>query len=682
MSCRSPAAAQCPADLRLVRLKTATLRCEQASLTGESQAVAKSTEAVRDAQAELQAQECMVFAGTTVSNGQALGVVTATGMATQVGRIQASITAAKEEEEDTPLKKKLDEFSDSLTRFITAICVLVWLTNYKSFVSWSLLPGSSFLPDLQSVTFSLTACTYYFKIAVALAVAAIPEGLPAVITTCLALGTRKMAKKNAIVRKLASVETLGCTTVICSDKTGTLTTNQMAAVQLVTLDAKEPKRAADLRSFEVAGSTYSPSEGGVVGLRALDAPLRALAAAAALCNEARLEWRQDKGAYACVGEPTEGALKVLVEKIGGPMPADDKAAAALRAAGPADGAEASCGRYAAAERKLALLEFDRERKSMSVLTATAAGNRLLVKGAGESVLERCTHAMLADGSRVPLTKASRTAILGCVADMAAGALRVLAFAVKEGAELKELATYTGEGHPAHRLLQQPERYAEIESGLTFLGLAGLRDPPRPEVSQALRECRMAGIRVVVITGDNKLTAEAICTNIGLFAEGEALQRKSLTGREFSALSAAEQLAFLTPRPGDGSAGRVVSRAEPQHKQDIVRLLKSAGEIVAMTGDGVNDAPALQLANIGIAMGLSGTEVAKEAADMVLADDNFSTIVAAVEEGRGIYMNMKAFIRRVPPPRAALVLLGEDETVQIQRRSRPRASLWMKHTRAF
>jgi hypothetical protein len=548
-----------PADLRLVKLKTATLRVDQASLTGESVAVAKRTEPINDEGAELQAQECMIFAGTTVSNGQAVGIVNSTGMATQIGcvcaalpnvapaatvlitqtdahlcaslclrnsAIQASISAAKEEEEDTPLKKKLDEFGDTLTKCISAICVLVWLTNYKSFIHWEYKPDS-YLPDFSTFTFSLTKCTYYFKIAVALAVAAIPEGLPAVITTCLALGTRKMAKKNAIVRKLASVETLGCTTVICSDKTGTLTTNQMSAVRLVTLNGSLPKTPSDLRRFEVQGTTYNPEEGDIVGLRDLDASLETAAAVCALCNEARIEWRADKGAYVCVGEPTEGALKVLVEKMGAPSAAQNKAIANARARDRAAAAEGACAVYAASERKLALLEFDRSRKSMSVLVAPVGGgpNRLLVKGASECVLERCTHAMLADGTRVTLTKAAKAALLLQASDMAADALRVLSFAVKEGKELGELASYSGEAHPAHKALQAPEKYGaslrhslrlsaaacslvlhacacarthatphatdEIESGLTFVGLAGLRDPPRPEVRGAMEECRMA-----------------------------------------------------------------------------------------------------------------------------------------------------------------------------------------------
>ena len=473
--------------------------------------------------------------------------------------------------------------------------------------------------------------------------AAIPEGLPAVITTCLALGTRKMAKKNAIVRKLASVETLGCTTVICSDKTGTLTTNQMSAVKVVSIGASAPTKEADLRIFEVKGTTYSPEEGGVVALPStLDVNLKTLSEVCALCNEARIEYNTVKSAYACVGEPTEGALRVLVEKFGAPSAAENKEILAGRASDKVRFAEAACGAYSGNFTKVGLLEFDRDRKSMSVIvTPKKSGrNRLLVKGASENVLGRCTKMLLPSGEIVPMSAASRDVLLDQVNGMASGALRVLAFAIKDGADLGELADYNGADHPAHKLLLDPTNYLSIESNLTFVGLIGLRDPPRPEVRDAVEECRKAGIRVVVITGDNKLTAEAICREISVFEKGETHVGKSLTGREFSDLSHAKQVEFLM----HGGGGRVFSRAEPKHKQDIVRLLKDQGEIAAMTGDGVNDAPALKLANIGIAMGITGTEVAKEAADMVLADDNFSTIVSAVAEGRAIYMNMKAFIR--------------------------------------
>merc|ERR1719399_1994968 len=270
----------------------------------------------------------------------------------------------------------------------------------------------------------------------------------------------------------------------------------------------------------------------------------------------------------------------------------------------------------------------------------AASNVLMVKGAPECVLERCTHALLADGTVVELTAADRRAILKHAASISSQALRCLGMAIKtEG--LGAVASYDGgHTHPGHKLLGDPGRYLEVESGLCFLGLAGLQDPPREEVAPAIALCRRAGVRVVVITGDNQLTAEAICRRIGVFGDGEDLVGKSFVARNFARLPKARQAELLTGARG----GLAFSRAEPRHKQDIVRVLKAEGEVVAMTGDGVNDAPALALADIGIAMGITGTEVAKEASDMVLADDNFSTIVAAVSEGRSIYNNMQAFIR--------------------------------------
>ncbi|KAK9815793.1 hypothetical protein WJX72_009539 [[Myrmecia] bisecta] len=636
-----------PADVRIISLKTATLRAEQASLTGESVAVSKVHQQIKEEDCELQGKDSMLFAGTAIANGSCLGIVNSIGMGTEIGKIQAQITEAAGEEDDTPLKKKLDQFGEMLAQVIFYICILVWLINYSHFLSWKSYPNS-YMPDPSTVKFSLRQCTYYFKIAVALAVAAIPEGLPAVITTCLALGTRKMAKRHAIVRKLPSVETLGCTTVICSDKTGTLTTNQMSAVQLVTLGAA----ASDLRTFTVEGHTFNPTQGTIVGLQAVDKALEAIAEVCAVCNEARLEHKA--GVYKAVGAPTEAALVVMVEKLGVAEPGLQQRIHDARQQDPDNNASGACDFYAQRLRKLATLEFDRDRKSMSTIAAQTApaassgratrrstresgGNVLLVKGAAECVLARCTKVMLADGIVKPLDAGLRKKLLGVVDDMAAAALRCLAFAQK--GDLGELADYDGEKHPAHNKLVEPANYAAIESDLTWLGVAGLQDPPRPEVKDAIGECHKAGIRVIVITGDNKLTAEAICRKIGVFSETQSIEGKSMTGRAFMDLTHEQRWKML-----EGGGGRCFSRAEPKHKQDIVRLLKEMGEVAAMTGDGVNDAPALKLADIGIAMGITGTEVAKEASDMVLADDNFSTIVAAVEEGRAIYNNMKAFIR--------------------------------------
>ncbi|XP_071742227.1 calcium-transporting ATPase 4, endoplasmic reticulum-type-like [Rutidosis leptorrhynchoides] len=610
-----------PADMRVITLVSSTLRVEQGSLTGESEAVSKTTKPVPE-ETDIQGKKCMVFAGTTVVNGNCLCMVTDTGMNTEIGKVHSQIHEASQNEEDTPLKKKLNEFGEVLTMLIGLICLLVWLINVKYFLSWEYVDGWP-----SNFKFSFEKCTYYFEIAVALAVAAIPEGLPAVITTCLALGTRKMAQKNALVRKLPSVETLGCTTVICSDKTGTLTTNQMAVAKLVAMG----QGPSFLRSFNVEGTTYNPLDGKILEWPAgkMDANLQTIAKIAALANDAGIE-RSDKG-YVATGMPTEAALKVLVEKMG--LPTEFGSGSSKGD----DDLMVCSQQWSKVESRIATLEFDRDRKSMGVIVTSKSGrNSLLVKGAVENLLERSSYIQLLDGSVVELDSRAKSSILDSLNELSSSALRVLGFAYKE--DPPEFTTYNGdEDHPAHELLLNPANYSKIESNLIFAGLAGLRDPPRKEVPQAIEDCRIAGIQVIVITGDNKNTAEAICREIGVFGQHEDISKRSLTGREFMDLD--DQKGHLSYK-----GGLLFSRAEPRHKQEIVRLLKEAGEVVAMTGDGVNDAPALKLADIGIAMGITGTEVAKEASDMVLADDNFSTIVAAVGEGRSIYNNMKAFIR--------------------------------------
>ncbi|XP_058199649.1 calcium-transporting ATPase 1, endoplasmic reticulum-type-like [Rhododendron vialii] len=611
-----------PADMRVVTLISSTLRVEQGSLTGESEAVSKTTKAVPE-DTDIQGKKCMVFAGTTVVNGNCICLVTQTGMGTEIGKVHSQIHEASQSEEDTPLKKKLNEFGEALTAIIGVICAVVWLINLKYFLTWEYVNGWP-----QNFKFSFEKCTYYFEIAVALAVAAIPEGLPAVITTCLALGTRKMAQKNALVRKLPSVETLGCTTVICSDKTGTLTTNQMAVAKLVAMGS----RPSAVRSFDVDGTTYNPLDGKIQNwpVGRMDVNLQMIAKIATVCNDAGIE--QSGNHYVASGMPTEAALKVMVEKMGLPDGLDfgtsSRYADVLRC----------CQTWSKLERRIATLEFDRDRKSMGVITSSSSsgGKSLLVKGAVENLLERSSFVQLLDGSIVELDQSSKDAILESLHKMSSSALRCLGFAYKYN--LPEFATYNGdEDHPAHELLLNPSSYSLIESNLIFVGFAGLRDPPRKEVRQAIEDCRAAGIRVMVITGDNKNTAEAICREIGVFEPDEDISLKSLTGRDF--MDHRDPKNHLRQ-----TGGLLFSRAEPRHKQEIVRMLKEDGEVVAMTGDGVNDAPALKLADIGIAMGIAGTEVAKEASDMVLADDNFSTIVAAVGEGRSIYNNMKAFIR--------------------------------------
>eukprot|EP00736_Rhodelphis_marinus_P006743 Rmarinus@m.20064 len=616
-----------PADLRCLRLKTTTFRTDEGSLTGESATVMKHTDPL-GTDLKIQDKKNMMFAGTTVSGGAAIGLVVSTGMNTEIGKIQSDVQAAKEEEEKTPLNQKLDEFGEMLSKVIAGICLLVWVMNFNQF--FDPVHGSFF-----------KGCVYYLKIAVALGVAAIPEGLPAVITLCLALGTRKMVKKNAIVRRLPSVETLGCCTVICSDKTGTLTTNQMTAVSLVHFQ----NSARAIKEYTVTGDSYSPRDGQIIdysGMTPKAKGLQTIAKVAALCNEAGISYRN--GAYVRTGEPTEAALRVLVEKLGIP----DSSVA------PFESEAEECRRcnsyWSGLYEKMATLEFSRDRKSMGVLARSATSrrstrsnvNELFVKGAPESVLARCTHVMLEDGSVAELKSQDRKVIESYVLEMARRPLRCLGIAYKADNGVLNNYGHTVDkaSHPGHAILSKTEEFANVESGMVFCGVVGIKDPARKEVRSAIEMCRLAGIRVIMITGDNKETAEAIARDIGIFERNEDVTNKSFTGKEFFSFPPDKQRKLLM----DGGGSRAFSRTEPRDKQQLVRLLRAEDEVPAMTGDGVNDAPALKQAAIGIAMGIAGTEVAKEASDMILTDDNFATIVAAVEEGRSIYMNMKAFIR--------------------------------------
>ncbi|KAL7990046.1 hypothetical protein Chor_012712 [Crotalus horridus] len=504
----SPVGDKVPADIRIISIKSTTLRVDQSILTGESVSVIKHTDPVPDPRAVNQDKKNMLFSGTNIGAGKAVGIVIATGVGTEIGKIRDEMAAT--EQEKTPLQQKLDEFGEQLSKVISLICVAVWLINIGHFNDP--IHGGSWI----------RGAIYYFKIAVALAVAAIPEGLPAVITTCLALGTRRMAKKNAIVRSLPSVETLGCTSVICSDKTGTLTTNQMSVCKMFVVDKIEGDFCA-LNEFSITGSTYAP-EGEVADKIVLHAPV-------------------SKGVFEKVGEATETALTCLVEKMN-VFNTDVRNLSKV---------------IKQLMKKEFTLEFSRDRKSMSVYCSPA--------------------------------KASRAAV-------------------------------------GNKMF--------VKNDLTFVGCVGMLDPPRKEVSGSIELCREAGIRVIMITGDNKGTAIAICRRIGIFGENEEVTGRAYTGREFDDLPSAEQREACR-------RACCFARVEPTHKSKIVEFLQSFDEITAMTGDGVNDAPALKKAEIGIAMG-SGTAVAKTASEMVLADDNFSTIVAAVEEGRAIYNNMKQFIR--------------------------------------
>ncbi|KAK1232988.1 hypothetical protein PQX77_003902 [Marasmius sp. AFHP31] len=595
-----------PADCRIVSVSSSSFRVDQAILTGESVSVNKSVEIVTDLRAVKQDMVNMLFSGTTVVNGSAKAVVVFTGQKTAMGDIHKSITTQISEK--TPLKRKLDDFGDMLAKVITVICILVWLVNIRHFAD----------PSHHGV---LKGAVYYFKIAVALAVAAIPEGLAAVITACLALGTKKMAQKNAIVRNLPSVETLGCTNVICSDKTGTLTTNQMSVSRFTVIEGT----TGQPREYTVEGTTFSPhglilsSDGKQCSdeLRSSDAVQR-LAEISSICNDSKI----DKDMYTNVGEPTEAALKVLAEKIG---TRDLELTKSLPSLSPTARASAVNEHFERAIPRLLTFEFSRDRKMMSVLVRLNGTGALFVKGAPESVLDRCTN-VLVKGQQVPLSSQIRESLLRTTQTYGNNGLRTLALAY---VDVKDIDA-------SHYYSDSTKDYARFEQNLTFVGLVGMLDPPRPEVREAVANCKAAGIRVICITGDNKGTAETICRQIGIFGENEDLTGKSYTGRELDGLSQEEKIAAV-------QRASLFSRTEPGHKSQLVDLLQGLGFVVAMTGDGVNDAPALKKADIGVAMG-SGTDVAKLAADMVLADSNFATIEKAVEEGRLIYNNTKQFIR--------------------------------------
>uniref|UniRef100_A0A8C1KYD4 Calcium-transporting ATPase n=1 Tax=Cyprinus carpio TaxID=7962 RepID=A0A8C1KYD4_CYPCA len=598
-----------PADIRITSIKSTTLRVDQSILTGESVSVIKHTDPVPDPRAVNQDKKNMLFSGTNIAAGRAIGVVISTGISTEIGKIRNQM--ASTEQEKTPLQQKLDEFGQQLSKVITLICIAVWVINIGHFADP--VHGGSWI----------RGAIYYFKIAVALAVAAIPEGLPAVITTCLALGTRRMAKKNAIVRSLPSVETLGCTSVICSDKTGTLTTNQMSVCRVSDAD----DTSCSLHEFTITGSTYAP-EGQV--LKA-DKPVQCgdydglveLATICSLCNDSSLDYNEAKGVYEKVGEATETALTTLVEKM-------NVFKTDLSRLSKVDRASAcNLVRRKRLMQKKFTLEFSRDRKSMSVYCTPSGSNsqsKMFIKGAPEGVIDRCQFVRVGK-DRVPLTMAVKEELMSTIRDWGAGrdTLRCLALATRDSPPPEDKMD-----------LENAAKFSEYESNLTFVGCVGMLDPPRKEVIGSIKLCSKAGIRVIMITGDNKGTAVAICRRIGIFSEDEDVEGRAYTGREFDDLTPEAQREAV-------KRARCFARVEPAHKSKIVAYLQSFDEITAMTGDGVNDAPALKKAEIGIAMG-SGTAVAKSASEMVLSDDNFSTIVAAVEEGRAIYNNMKQFIR--------------------------------------
>ena len=601
-----------PADCRLLSIKSNAFQVDQSILTGESESVSKVTSPIKDEQAVKQDQVNMLFSGTTVVTGNATATVVLTGPHTAIGDIHESITS--QISQPTPLKEKLNDFGDMLAKVITVICVLVWLINIQHFNDPS--HGGSWAKG----------AIYYLKIAVSLGVAAIPEGLAAVITTCLALGTRKMAQKNAIVRSLPSVETLGSCSVICSDKTGTLTTNQMSVnrVQYVQKGGQGVETLdVEGTSFEPKGNIYHAGKA-VHDIARSSSTVAQMAEVCALCNDSNLSYDPATQMYSIVGEPTEGALKVLAEKIGsptGPMNGDKTSASLDQML------HVTSKYFESRAPRLATYEFSRDRKSMSVCVGKNGSKKLLVKGAPEAIFDRCTSvATGADGHRIPMTTELMSMLHEEVAKNGSKGLRVIALAMVDDVS----------SHPLVGSAKSTQEYAQLEQDMTLLGLTTMLDPPRPEVAESIRQCHEAGIRVVVITGDNQNTAEAICRSIGIFSEGEDTRGRSYTGREFDDLSEVEQM-------DAAKRALLFSRTEPGHKSRLVDLLQQDGQVVAMTGDGVNDAPALKKADIGVAMG-AGTDVAKLASDMVLADNNFATIESAVEEGRSIYNNTQQFIR--------------------------------------
>jgi Ca2+-transporting ATPase len=558
-----------PADARL--LQTINLASQEAALTGESMPVGKDARAELPDDAPLGDQATMVFVGSAIVRGKGRAVVVATAGGTELGRI--SKLMAEPGQVKTPLEEKLEHFGKRILWVCLGLSGLLFV--------WQMFRGGTNWSDLLLE-------------AVSLAVAAIPEGLPAITTITLALGMQRMAKRGAIIRKLAAVETLGAATVICSDKTGTLTKNEMTVRELY----------AGGVSYNATGAGYDP-KGDIVTLDAKPVsdppePLRDLLATIALCNNASLEQDED-GRWIVVGDPTEGALLTLAAKGGVPRES-----------------------VAPSHQIVKELPFDSDRKRMTVVTLDAAGREVVhTKGSADVLIPLCSSQHLATGP-VPLDDEGRKAIIAEAERMAGDALRVLAVARRE---------LTTASDPRPRLGgSTPPASTDLEQKLTFIGLVGMIDPPRDGVKEAVRACAEAQVRAVMITGDHKLTAVAIAKELGLWDEGAI----ALTGAELDKLTD-EGLERRV------DSVRVFARVSAEQKLRIVRAFKARGHVVAMTGDGVNDAPALKEAHIGVAMGLHGTDVAREAADMVLADDNFATIVHAVREGRAIWRNIQKFI---------------------------------------
>jgi Ca2+-transporting ATPase len=572
-----------PADGRL--LESANLRIQEAALTGESEPVEKDPQVRAGADLPLGDRRNLAYMGTVITYGRGLTAVTATGMETELGRIAAMIQTV--DREPTPLQRRLEQLGRGLAVVALGLVSVIFALG--------LLRGED--------------VTLLFLTAISMAVAAVPEGLPAVVTIALALGAQRMLKRRAIIRKLAAVETLGSVTVICSDKTGTLTENRMTVAVLDVAGHRVDLTEHLRRAAPVIDPTDEQSP-----LLSDQPALALLLVGGALCNEAVLKSNGDApGSFHTVGDPTEGALVVAAAQLG-------LSKAELEQSFP----------------RVGEVPFDSERKRMTTVhtfpTSTSQIPRALetvrdwvreigappyfafTKGAVDSLLDVSTQVWVNDRTE-PLTDDWRRRILVANDQLAQSGMRVLGV----GFRPMESHSVNGDG-------DTPER------GLIFVGLVGMIDPPRPEVKEAVLTCKTAGIRPVMITGDHPLTARHIARELGIAADGHIL-----TGRDLARLSVAEL-------EGVVEEVSVYARVSPEHKLKIVQALQNRGHIVAMTGDGVNDAPALKKADIGVAMGITGTDVSKEAADMVLLDDNFATIVAAVEEGRVIYDNIRRFIK--------------------------------------
>lgn len=539
-----------PADARLT--EAVNLQTVEAPLTGESAPVEKHSTPLPEEQLPAADQRNMTFAGTAVTYGRGRALIVATGMATEFGKIARmlqDVDTAK-----TPLQKNLDRIGKSLARAAFAVVFVI--------VILGLFRGQ---PFVEMLIFG-----------VALAVAVVPEALPAVVTISLALGVKRMIRRNALIRRLPAVETLGSTSVICSDKTGTLTKDEMTVRRLY----------VDGHMIEVSGTGYEPA--GTFSMNgagaSISTPLSMLLRGAALASDARVEQKNGAGTWEVKGDPTEGALVVVAAKAG--LNKRDLDAQFSR---------------------VSEIPFTAETKRMTTLHETPEGIVAYSKGAPEVIVQSCTS-HLTDAGAEPLDEARRADVLQCARQMAGEALRVLAVAYKPRAAV-----------------------ADAENEMTLLGLAGMIDPPRPEAKSAVRRCEEAGIKVIMITGDHPLTAKAVADELGLSKDGRVVN-----GSEMEVMD-------------DGQLERAVdsievcARVSPAHKLRVVSALQNRGKVVAMTGDGVNDAPALKKADIGIAMGITGTDVSKEAAAMTLTDDNFASIVAAVEEGRGIFSNIKKYL---------------------------------------